>query len=153
MEFSLTDGDADQALICSFIQLYKLQIRWLAAKVFQLYPLAKCFHILGCHESGHLSLVELVHMFFGREQGMGQRPVIGQEQEAMGINVQAAHWKNLLEAGCLIQQVQDRLMAVILGRRNDPLGLIEQIIHKGFMLQDLTRNCNLVSLLIDLPLG
>ena len=84
---------------------------------------------------------------------MGQRPVIGQEQEAMGINVQASHWKDLLEVGRLIQQIQNRPMAIILGGRNDSLGLIEQIIHKGFMLQDLTRNCNLVSLLIDLPLG
>ena len=43
-------------------------------------------------------------------------------------------------------------MTVILGGRNDPLGLIEQIVHKGFMLQDPTGDCNLVSFLINLPL-
>ena len=84
---------------------------------------------------------------------MGQGTVIGQEQEAMGIYIQAAHWKNLLEPGSLIQQIQDRPMAVILGCRNDPLGLIEQIIHKGFMLQDPTGDCNLVSFLINLTFG
>ena len=83
---------------------------------------------------------------------MGQLAIIGQKEQAVGINIQTADRKDFFLTGSLVQQVQNRLMTVILCRRNDSLRLVEKVVDEFFIGQPLARNNNLICCLINLGL-
>ena len=97
-------------------------------------------------------IVDLVHMVPGRQQVMGQAPLIGQQQQALGILIQPAHRKQALAPELRRQQIQHGLPAAVLRGRQHPGGLVEHQPGKTAVAQPLPVHKDLRGLRVHLVL-
>ena len=83
-------------------------------------------------------IVYLVHVFLGRRNAMGPGPIIGDEQKARRIFIEAAYGK---KAGSLVlawQEADDRWRYIVFRRRHDAGWLVEHEINILFIMNSLT---------------
>ena len=120
---ALVDDDAQA------VRLHEGHLGRGGESVVELDPLAEATHLGGSGDAGHDGQVLLLDPVAGVGQAVGQVPVVGQHQQPLGVDVEAADGKDPGVAG---HQVDHGGPALGVGRRGDhPRRLVEQVVHQA----------------------